>query len=287
MKKLMKKQERLNDIFLKLCKGEVKIKNLAKLYNTTERTIQNDIKELSQIYNIISPKKGIYKLEMDLTIKEKFEEVFTKFIIKANYDIFYQFENLIKKLEIKSGFTPTKFFEINTQLEILKEKEILIDLIQAIEWNFALNFEYKNKKRIIQPLKILNYNTIWYLIGFDLEKNKLKTFKINKIKNLISKTENYLGEEIKKLKEKTKKISSPWIEEKKYSSIIQVYYPLSENIHKNVIKKEKNFVEVKIEYFNEKEAFEIIKQYIPYVKIKDKNLKEKMKKFLNQSLSFI
>jgi DeoR/GlpR family transcriptional regulator of sugar metabolism len=48
----VKKQDKLNDIFLKMSRGEIKVKNLAKLYDTTERTIQNDIKELSQIYDI-------------------------------------------------------------------------------------------------------------------------------------------------------------------------------------------------------------------------------------------
>jgi hypothetical protein len=29
--------------------------------------------------------------------------------------------------------------------------------MQAIEWEFSVEFEYKGKKRLIQPLKILNY----------------------------------------------------------------------------------------------------------------------------------
>jgi len=55
-------------------------------------------------------------------------------------------------------------FEINFKVEKLKDSGVLIDLIQAIEWNFAVEFEYKSKKRLIQPLKILNYNTVWYMI---------------------------------------------------------------------------------------------------------------------------
>ena len=204
----MKKQDRLNDIVLKMCTGEVCVKNLAKLYQTSERTIQNDIKELSQIYEITSPARGIYKINLPLEIEEKFEEVFSKFIIKANYDIFPDFENLIKKIELKTGFTPTHSFEINFKLEKLKNPKILIELFQAIEWEYTTEFEYENQKKLIQPLKILNYETIWYLVGFDLYKNKIITFKINNIENLISKTENLIGDEIIKLKEKAKSIST-------------------------------------------------------------------------------
>ena len=205
----MTKQERLNDMVLKMCIKEVSVKNLAALYGTTERTIQNYIQELSQIYNITSPARGIYKINLSDEIEKKFEEVFAKFIIKANYDIFHQFTNLIKKLEIKTGFTPTEFFEINFKLEELKEPKILIELFHTIEWEHTIEFEYNNQKKLIQPLKILNYHTQWYLIGFDLYKNKISSFKINKIHNLLSKTENLIGADIKKLQKEAKNISTP------------------------------------------------------------------------------
>jgi len=280
----VKKQERLNDIFLKMCRSEVRVRDLAKLYNTTERTIQNDIKELSKIYNITSPSRGIYKLNMDFQIEEKFEEVFSKFIIKANYDIFYQFKKLIEKIEFKTTYNSTEMFEINFKVEKLKDSGILIDLIQAIEWNFAVEFDYKTKKRLIQPLKILNYNTVWYLIGFDVKDNKIKTFKINRIKNLILKTESFIDESFK---QKVKSISTPWIDKEKKESVCRVYYPFKENVTENIIHKEKEFVDVKIEFYDEREAFEIIKKYLPFVKVLDEELREKVKKFLENSIEMI
>jgi len=282
----MTKQERLNNLILRLSRSECTVKDLASAYGTTERTIQNDIKELSKIYKIISPARGVYKLIFDFEIEEKFEEVFSSFIIKANYDIFYQFEDLVKKIEIKTQFKPTESFEINFKLEELKDSSILIDLMQDIDWEYSVEFEYKGKKRIIQPLKILNYNAVWYLIGFDLKLNKMKTFKINKIKKLISKTENLMGEDIKKLQKQVKNIHSPWIE-KQNKSVIRVYYPLSENVTENIIKKEKNFVEVEIEYYDEREAFDLLKKYLPYVKIMDDELREKIKKILNDGIEFL
>ena len=47
------------------------------------------------------------------------------------------------------------------------------------------NFEYKEKKRILHPFKIANLSGYWYLIAFDLKNNKLKSFLLNKIKNII------------------------------------------------------------------------------------------------------
>jgi len=207
----MNKQDRLNDITLKLYnQEEIVVKHLAHLYGTSERTIQNDIKELSNIYNIISPSRGRYKLkETSPIIEKKFEEVYSKFIIKANYDIFYQFSNLVEKIEKKTGFKSTPFFEINVKLEELKNPKTLIVLMQSIEFDYTIEIEYKNQKLIIQPLKILNYDSIWHLIGFDLESNKMKSFLINKIENIISKTENLFGSDIKKLKKEARLISKP------------------------------------------------------------------------------
>lgn len=283
----VKKQDRLNDIVLKMYNGEACVKNLAKLYDTTPRTIQNDIKELSQIYEIISPSRGVYKIENKTPIiEEEIEKTLLKFIIKANYDIFPEFHHLIKKIELKSDLKPTKFFEVNFKVSNLKNNEILITLMQAIEWNYALEFIYKNEKRIIQPLKIINYNTIWYIIGFDLQKNKIKTFKINKIDNLITQTENYLGEKIYKLKKEVENIKTPWINDTKKETIFRVYSPISD-IQEEIIKKDEKFVDIKVEYFDEREAFEIAKKYLPYVKIMDKNLKEKIKELLKESIEFI
>lgn len=283
----MKKQERLNDMVLKLSMREMSVKDLAQLYDTTERTIQNDIKELSNTYNIVSTARGYYKIIFDFNIEEKFEEVFSKFIIKANYDIFPQFEELIKKIEFKTTFKPTEWFEIDFKVKKLKDNEILIDLMQAIEWEFSVEFEYKGKKRLIQPLKILNYNAVWYLIGFDLKTNKMKTFKINKIKNLISKTENLMGNEIYSLKKQAKSINTPWIYDNKQEAIIRVYYPLNENVIEEVVNETDEYVEIKIVYYDERELFDKIKKYLPYVKISDENLKAKMKQFLNGIIEFL
>lgn len=202
----MKKQERLNNLVLKMMRGEVKVKELAKLFNTTERTIQNDIKELSEIYEIVSPSRGVYKINFSYEVEKKFEEVFSKFVMKANYDMFPQFEDLIKKMEYKTGFKPTTAFEINFKLEELENSEILIDLFQAIEWNYGVEFNYENRKIILQPLKILNDQTLWYLIGFNLLENRIEHFRIKNMENLILKTENLIGNEVNKLKEEANKI---------------------------------------------------------------------------------
>jgi len=143
-----------------------------------------------------------------------------------------------------------------------------------------LNLNIKIKK---ESYKILNYNTIWYLIGSDLENNKLKSFKINKIKNLISKTENLLGSKLYTLKEKVKFIKSPWIENNK-EAVCRVYYPLSENVIEEIVKEGEDFVNIKISYYDEREAFDLIKKYLPFVKVMEEGLREKMKKFLENSI---
>ena len=286
----MKKQDRLNDMLFKLFIGEVKVKDLASLYGVCERTIQNDIKELSQIYDIISPSRGVYKLKtLNEDIEKELDNTIFKMITKLNYDMFPQFEEYIQKIEHKLGIinndTP---LNTNFKVEKLNNIKDLKTIITQINWEYPIEFFYKNKKRIIQPLKIINYNSIWYVIGFDLKDNKLKSFKVNKISNMTLKMEKYLPEnQIKNLKKELKNITTPWIDDTKKETLIRIYYPLSENVNEKIINKKEGYVEIKVEYFDEREVFEIVKKYIPYVKIMDKNLKEKMKELLKESMEFL
>jgi len=283
----VKKYDRLSKLYFALCNKEGKVSDLAKRYGVSERTIQNDIKELSKSVKIISPSRGVYKIIPEKIIEKKFKEVFSKLIIKANYDIFYQFEDLIKEIQFYTSYMPTESFEINFKIEHLKDKALLINLMNAIEEDFSLKFDYKGKERIIQPLKILNYNSFWYLIGFDLTNNKIKSFKINKIENFATDFNLLSQNELKILKRQVKFINTPWINENKNEAVCRIYYPLNESIIGEVINEGRDFTDIRIEYYDEREAFDLIKRYLPYVKIIDEELREKVKRLLKESIIFL
>lgn len=82
------------------------------------------------------------------------------------------------------------FIDVSTSLE--KTPEQVVDLIEAVSARQEIAFEYlaenlTNQVRRIQPYRISNSRGYWYLIGFDLERAALRTFRVDRITSSISK----------------------------------------------------------------------------------------------------
>ena len=74
--------------------------------------------------------------------------------------------------------------------------EFLPDLLKAIKEHELVTFDYtsfaseKTKNREVLPLLLKEYRNRWYLISFNIEKERIITFGLDRMKNLIL-TENY------------------------------------------------------------------------------------------------
>ncbi len=72
-----------------------------------------------------------------------------------------------------------------------KGAEFLADLLKAIKVRQIVNFNYtsfiseKTKKRTVVPLFLKEFRNRWYLISYSLEKNKITTFGLDRIADLI------------------------------------------------------------------------------------------------------
>lgn len=80
--------------------------------------------------------------------------------------------------------------DVSTSLE--KTPEQVVDLIEAVSARQEITFEYlaenlTNQVRRIQPYRISNTRGYWYLIGYDLERAAMRTFRVDRITSSISK----------------------------------------------------------------------------------------------------
>jgi predicted DNA-binding transcriptional regulator YafY len=72
------------------------------------------------------------------------------------------------------------------EIEDISDKTELIKQLQESIISFKqIKFQFKNKYRSLEPYKITTFDGYWYLFGKDLNDNKLKTFYIKDINNLI------------------------------------------------------------------------------------------------------
>jgi len=279
----MRKNKRQEIILGRLLLGEtVNTTKLAKQFGVSDRTILNDINELKLAHEIISPKKGFYKLKTIPNYMQKEQkEIIENLIFSLAISAFKDFKDEIRKLFIKE---PIVDFDI--EFEEIRNLDIFKQILQSIKWDYSVEFEYQGYKKIIHPLKVANYFFYWYLIGYDLKEEKVKSFLINKISKFNILYERLFEDD--RIKRTLKK--SPWIKEKEKSVMLKIYSPYCEAILRKVpvncelLKEEKEYVLLKLNYYTDEEALNFIKRYLPSIKILDEILNKKLKKLLQDFL---
>jgi proteasome accessory factor B len=99
----------------------------------------------------------------------------------------------------QSGLRKLKSLGIDSDIDSIVEvtsgshdaPEQLPDLIEAITERRRVTFEYLNEEldaqlRNVEPYRLSNSRGYWYLIGFDLDKDALRTFRLDRIDSSIS-----------------------------------------------------------------------------------------------------
>ncbi|EKP0308249.1 WYL domain-containing protein [Aeromonas veronii] len=150
-------------------------------FHVTERTAYRDLDRLSNILE--ENMRGGYQLAKDLQPQMHVSEL----------QSFATYTNVSKIFPNTTG-TALRFETKNSDNTCIhgytsRDNSVLSDTINkiktAINERLKINFRYSDKKREVEPYKLINHNGLWYLAGVD--DGNLKSFEIGKIEN-ISKT---------------------------------------------------------------------------------------------------
>ena len=184
---------RLNTIIAKLNEGEaLSVKALAEEFNVSERTIQRDFNErLMSLYPIYQDKKRWkmqegFKIEKStnvedtivLDILEKMTDgLGSKFSIKA--------KQLLSKIK-NEDYNPI-YAKLN--MEDVSDSLLQIALLEdAIKKKKCISSHYNTpdiQKNIeLKPLKIVNFEGIWYLIALDARNDILKKYHLKSLREI-------------------------------------------------------------------------------------------------------
>lgn len=175
--------------------GVICAKELAKEFNISLRTLRRDVENMGVEYSYKQDKiyfHGHY-------ISKENEEQSMAFLLLKSFansmggNTKTQMLSLLESLESKNQYNQSTdiFFTRQNLEEITLEPKSILLLQRAIKEHIIISFNFlkelsKNTKthtkREVLPLKILNFNGEWYLLG--LESNIMKKFYLNNINDI-------------------------------------------------------------------------------------------------------
>lgn len=198
------KIKRISSLLESLSKGYcINTPDIAKLYGVSNKIIQTDFKDYilplfndKTIYYDYAEK--CYKATNNFLSKTLFcaEELAIISILKNKSKDKYSDSDLAQKVDVLfSKFEDeltNAFYQKSSIEKIDTFKQEIIQIKNAIETKHIINCSYNDKLRVVFPLKILNLEGFWYLIIFDTNDTKLKTFHLNSIKDIRLSADTYL-----------------------------------------------------------------------------------------------
>lgn len=280
--------ERAIKILYKLLNNETfNIKDLVLEFNVSLRTIQRDMHRMQSLLPL-HKKGGTYKLDLQDNYgkNESLYKNLRKFASISGITHLYpkledDFLNDLLNEKINHIFLVNELPFEKRQIGMKRFRDFSLSILS----NKKIACDYNKKRRELEPYKLFCKDGVWYLLAS--EENKLKTFTLSKITNLVISDETFkvntkLVDAIEKNKgnwfsneEKIKVVLEIQNQAREYFLRKKVFFDLRE------LQKSENsfFVECSVTF--EDELFNIIKQWIPYIKIiEPKGMQEKLNETL-------
>jgi|GEM_PF-4020289 len=203
--------------------GRYTTKELSERFDTTQRTIQNYVKQLKETSGL--QKEGKYYFFPDefrnVDIHERLQmssslmiALYRQAMPELKESVLLNFKTLPKE---HNAF----LFDIN--FEKIENENLFNQIVNAVIDKKALTFRYANKEDAISiknvyPLRMTNMLSCWYLLAYDLESEKIKSFYLRYISDLSSLEESFLPDDtVRSLLKSTSNITSPWFCEEEKS----------------------------------------------------------------------
>ncbi len=296
---------RLNSIWQRLREGEVLgVKDLADEFNVSTKTIQRDFNE-RLIHKLPIEKKGHkWKVKDGYSIDKNlsFEEDLVLDILKElSFSMGESFGSRTSALFSKlQNFHDNPIYSKIDIEDILDKTDLIKNLQIAINDLLQVQFDYKNKYRFVEPIKITTFEGFWYLYGKDLLEDKLKTFYIKDIKKLSLSNKTFQKDEF--AIEKLENAINVWFEPNKKSFEVKLlaskeiakYFKRRPLCKSQVILKENidKSIELLLYATSENELIYELKKWQPnLIVIEPKSLAKKMldisRKYCDKQIEFM
>lgn len=174
---------RLTVILSKLYQGDkLQPKDLSEEFGVSLRTIQRDFKERLLSFPIYYKDKcwqmeSDFKIDRNISIKDSITlDILEDFSKSLGSSFYTQSSNILNKLKNRQ-YSPI-FTKLNME-DISDEFDSMIAYEEAILSKNSIKIKYTTDTKVsevkINPIKIVNFEGLWYLVATD-ENNKLKSY---------------------------------------------------------------------------------------------------------------
>ena len=171
---------RIVEILKKLANGEnLDLKSLEVEFNVSLRTLQRDIKILSQFIPIIK-QNGFYTLTPLAFGTLSYADLKYFAILSGLKGMYPSLDSSFFMDLLNPDIA--KALLITPQKYCTPDYNVFEKLSIAILSHHKISFEYKGRIRILEPYKIIHKQGIWYLLATELK--KLKYFTLHHIQSL-------------------------------------------------------------------------------------------------------
>lgn len=281
---------RLTSIITRLNTGEIlSVKELADEFEVTQRSIQKDLNERVMQFLPVTHKNGQYYMESYLLGKLTYDDIRDFAHLSGINKLYPAMDDNALSDILNKKVSDALLVKAGAYEDISSKKEEF-DLIRlAIVLKHQLCFTYNNKKRLVNPYKLVNNNAIWYLVGD--EGGELKTYSFTKIEKLCKTEKSFTPNS-----DYNNIINDPhnkWFSKNKIKVILEIdsgvadYFLRRELLpHQVILKQTKKRLTVQTTIAYDEEILKIVRYWIPHIKIIEPyELDEKLRKELSAYLN--
>ena len=277
--------------------GSYSTRELSDRFGVTQKTIQNYVKELQEKSGLVKDKTKYYFPDefRNVDIEERVQMSTALMIALYKQAIPELKESVISNFKELPKEHNAFLFDIN--FEEIENENLFNQIINTIMHKTAISFQYTNKENLtsrknVYPLKVTNMLGYWYLMGYDLESENIKSYYIKSISDLSNLEESFLSEQMmRELSQKTSSITSPWYCEEERNVLLKVsgdamlYLKRKNDSTLNIVEETDTHLLIKMTYYNDTEVLVFVKKWLPFITIEDNDiLQEKLEKILTKSL---
>lgn len=278
----------------------INVTNLSIEFLISQRQIQKDIELFKDIYEIESLGNQNYRIKDGFKIHSVSNEnldIALALLKSLQHSAMPQMNRYIDPSlpEIKEY---KNMFILDIAYEEITHTDEFYKLIKAIKDQESCSFFYtkkdgSSKEVFVHPYRLANFSNFWYLLAYDVEKNKLKSYHMNSIDKVALAGENYISNITveKEIEETFAKFNSVWFDGKPKSVKLEITGNAKLYIQRNfpkqatLIKKTDSKLLIKLHYYNTAEVLSFVKQWLPDIKIlNDGVIKAELKNILQISL---
>jgi len=294
---------RLLSILTKLSNSELPTtKELASEFGVGIRTIQNDIKRLEYSFPIERTADKKLKFVDGYSLKRttlNSDEMMILNLALSQFDDVADIDRIksriFKKL-LNSNFTNPYFIKQDDIEDIEIESPLIEFLEKKIQDREIVRLKFQNNEKEVEPYKIANFDGFWYLFAKDLEDGKIKTFDMEKIKDIYP-SGKYYKITHKQIHMLLNRVHSSFFQDgvsfvirvKVYSEIAQ-YFKRKDFLESQKIEEEleDGSLIVSFEVSHDEDVDNIIKSWLPHIEvIEPKRYREKIYKELHKYIQKI